>query len=678
MNIQPPLSRSQDQGISNPIVGSAVPVLRPASSIAGPSLLSQIEIPFVHKWLILKCTLAGMLMGLLLIVIWPRTYESEGQLIIRVGRESVALDPTATLGSQTLLVQKTRAEEINSALAILSSRRIYEGVVSKIGAEHILNGSFFIADPVAEQTELRQLFDGVKSTVANRLDATLVTLGLRDRFSASEMAIKGLQESVKIFAPRESAVISIKASAKTPEMAQAIAQSVIDAFLEQHMQVSRTPGSYAFFEKQARKSESELNELIEERTEFLTLTDLISVSSNREILQEQVTATTKQLMDSEGQLKKLRAEIEHTTIGDIQRLTTGVASLIAMIEEKKSQRKAITNRINDLAHSERKLKQLDRDIALKEATLHSLRVRLEEARIIDEMGRDKISNVSVFQPPTLIERPTSPKKLPLAALFTVLGLALGLVASYVREANSKTLRSVEHVVASTGAESIYAIERNWLPKNLRRTMLRPAEDLDRTCKSILSDSLLLQNWGGQRSVGVIGCDTGCGASSVAARLSFVSCQECGMNTTLVDADGKNQTVSKTFRLSCSPGLAELTHGDADFDECLQQIETNLSLVPFSSTSSHQRLNGNFDAVVSTLNALRAKSDVLVVDLPPACDYPEAVALARQLDHVIVVIESEKTTGDQASKLLRHLDAGQCQVAGVIINKTKQHTPQWLV
>lgn len=46
-------------------------------------------------------------------LVWPKKFESEAKLMIRVGRESVVLDPTATT-SQTLMLQKTQEEEVNA------------------------------------------------------------------------------------------------------------------------------------------------------------------------------------------------------------------------------------------------------------------------------------------------------------------------------------------------------------------------------------------------------------------------------------------------------------------------------------------------------------------------------------------------------------------------------------
>ena len=77
-----------------------------------------------------------IVLTLIVIAIYPRSYSSESKLLLRVGRESVSLDPTATTG-ETIMLQKTQADEIASALNILTSRTVLERVAEQVGAERI-------------------------------------------------------------------------------------------------------------------------------------------------------------------------------------------------------------------------------------------------------------------------------------------------------------------------------------------------------------------------------------------------------------------------------------------------------------------------------------------------------------------------------------------------------------
>ena len=68
----------------------------------------------------------------------PKRYLSEAKLFVRLGRESVTLDPTATTG-QSVAVDTTREAEITSVLDVLEGRIVLEKVVDALGPDVVLD-----------------------------------------------------------------------------------------------------------------------------------------------------------------------------------------------------------------------------------------------------------------------------------------------------------------------------------------------------------------------------------------------------------------------------------------------------------------------------------------------------------------------------------------------------------
>ena len=64
-------------------------------------------------------------------------YRSDAKVLVRLGRESVSLDPTATTGP-VISVGQQRENEIKSELEILNSKELVEKVVDAIGPEAFL------------------------------------------------------------------------------------------------------------------------------------------------------------------------------------------------------------------------------------------------------------------------------------------------------------------------------------------------------------------------------------------------------------------------------------------------------------------------------------------------------------------------------------------------------------
>ena len=83
------------------------------------TLVALLEVPFMYKWLVLGCLCFGTAVGVLALVFWPKQYQSEARLLVKVGRANVSLDPTATTGAALMSLQKTQQEEIATALEVL-------------------------------------------------------------------------------------------------------------------------------------------------------------------------------------------------------------------------------------------------------------------------------------------------------------------------------------------------------------------------------------------------------------------------------------------------------------------------------------------------------------------------------------------------------------------------------
>src|SRR3954463_1966799 len=102
----------------------------------GPRDIARALFRYKRRMQLVFCSV--LLLTLVAIAFYPRSYTSESKLFIRVGRESVALDPTATTG-QTIMMQKTQVDEVNSALQVLLSREVMQRAVEQIGAERIVS-----------------------------------------------------------------------------------------------------------------------------------------------------------------------------------------------------------------------------------------------------------------------------------------------------------------------------------------------------------------------------------------------------------------------------------------------------------------------------------------------------------------------------------------------------------
>jgi polysaccharide biosynthesis transport protein len=282
-------------------------------------LMSLIEIPFARKRSILVCLLGSVFLGWLTIIVWPRTYVSHAELLFQVGRESVALDPTVTTG-QTMILQKSQEEDINSALQILQSRQVLEMVVESLGEDAILSGHLPSSGPEKAPSILSRIVGLARSVVDTGISAS----GLHDDISDHEMALMRLSGCIEYDAPKKSTVITVEATSKSPEMAQAIAQNVVDAFLKLHSQTMQTKGSRDFFIAQTESATKRLLEAQGKKRRFLEERKLVSIEAKQDMMKEQMSSIETDLLTTQRELEQALAKSKQldTDIVKLQDITT--------------------------------------------------------------------------------------------------------------------------------------------------------------------------------------------------------------------------------------------------------------------------------------------------------------------------------------------------------------------
>lgn len=231
-------------------------------------------------------------------------YVSEARLFIRIGRATVSLDPTATVG-QTLALSETREMELNSVAEVLGSRSLLEEVVDEYGPEVILKQRLPSQGPPQPPTAMEQL-----KAIAGQVMDTVSGLIPSKSISPREQAIQKLNQSIGIEVAKKSAVIRLFCTAKSPELAQRLLNSVVEAFLKQHLRVNRSEGSYEFFEQQLSQNQKELELASERLRDAKNSLGVVSIDSKRQILEEKIGHIDRELLNAQTRLEAVESGVE--------------------------------------------------------------------------------------------------------------------------------------------------------------------------------------------------------------------------------------------------------------------------------------------------------------------------------------------------------------------------------
>lgn len=127
------------------------------------------------------------------------------------------------------------------------------------------------------------------------------------------------------------------------------------------------------------------------------------------------------------------------------------AGLEALLETLDEQRESVVKNLNELNNAEVQIDDLTRRVAVAEKQFFRYSDDLEQARIDAEMEEQRISNISLVQPATLIEKPIKPSKaiVALGGLLLAIGGTVSIVV--ISEKTDRRIRT------PTAAESLLGV-----------------------------------------------------------------------------------------------------------------------------------------------------------------------------------------------------------------------------
>lgn len=253
--------------------------------------------------------IAGIALATLAVILfYPRTYQSNAQLLVRVGREHVRPGPTADAAGNGVAMQLTRENEIETAIGVMRSRSVLEEVVDDVGVDVIQDGYL----PGDESASGPGLIKRVLGSVVGILSSI-------DPVTDRERAIRNLGKELHIANYGKASVVSIYYTTKSPDAAQRIVQSWVDTYLRKHAEFHTTSGSYAFFQQEESTLKKQLEATYSQLREAKTKFGLLTVHGQQQLLEGRAASIRDALVEarsaksaSESRLAALGSLLENT------------------------------------------------------------------------------------------------------------------------------------------------------------------------------------------------------------------------------------------------------------------------------------------------------------------------------------------------------------------------------
>jgi uncharacterized protein involved in exopolysaccharide biosynthesis len=255
----------------------------------------------------------------------PEIYQSDAKLLVKLGRESVTLDPTASTG-QIITTYQSREQEINSEIEILRSRELAEEIVDSIGVTAVLTSpdEKLLGDTSATgkaRDTLRKTRTQVRS-ITEAPARMLAQIDLVDDLAQREQAVLALMRNLRVDPQKNSNIISVTYEARSAMMANLVVSTLIEAYLNKHIKVHATAGSFEFFTEQTDELKNDLGQTEQTLTDLKKKVGIASLEEQRSNLLKRITSLEQEGDSNSSDLAASQARVRalESLINDLPNL----------------------------------------------------------------------------------------------------------------------------------------------------------------------------------------------------------------------------------------------------------------------------------------------------------------------------------------------------------------------
>lgn len=271
------------------------------------------------------------------------------------------------------------------------------------------------------------------------------------------------------------------------------------------------------------------------------------------------------------------------------------------------------------------------------------------------------------------------------------GLLLGIALAFVTEALDTRVRGVRELRLVTDAPVLGRLTREVDPVAgpvvLRRARGPEAEEY----RQLASNVQFLRPVDGPLTIVVSSVGADEGASTVAVNLAL-ALAEVSERVLLVDGDLRNPGVADRLNFDNAAGLSTVLAGRAGFADVVEQWGPRGLSVLTSGPVPPNPTQLLSSGTMTTLSAeLAQRFDVVVHDSTPVLGVTDALLLARGVDGVILVADTQRLRRPELSEALDALGRADVRLLGVALtvaaggkqawrrrNSTTDNSPRWLL
>ena len=386
----------------------------------------------------------------------------------------------------------------------------------------------------------------------------------------------------------------------------------------------------------------------------------------------------------DGTIPELTAQIANT-LPEVFVARNAEMQLGRVAASKSKLEEEIANTEKDLADTQQQLKtitddaqraRLETSLAQYRTTYSTLVASYQQVKLAEAQAT---TNIVVAEPAAVPDRPIRPRTQTNVVLATIVGALLALGIAFLIEYLDDTVKTPDDVSRASGLSVLGAVTRIKESGNptqfISRLRTKSAEsEAYRTLRTNIQFSSVDNPI---RSLLVTSSNPGEGKSTTSAKLAVVLAQT-GQKVIVTDTDLRRPMLHEVFGIPNATGVtnALLAGEHVSLADYLQptEIDTLSVLTSGPIPPNPSELLGS-QRMQHLIEVLIQAADIVIFDSPPVLVVTDAVVLGRQVDGVLMVVDSGATREHALTQATVELQKTGANVFGVVLNRLST-TAQW--
>jgi capsular exopolysaccharide synthesis family protein len=340
--------------------------------------------------------------------------------------------------------------------------------------------------------------------------------------------------------------------------------------------------------------------------------------------------------------------------------------------------------------------QLRTDVQSLSNLLSSLNAKRAETQVSARMSGQRTSNIKIVDHALVPEKPFSPDIKRNLVVALLLGLMLGTGVALAAHALDNTIKNPEDLEKLTGLPSLGIIP-HFSPNGARGkggaygaygppgtetgtavkaseieliNHLFPKISIAEDYRTVRTAIIFSRGEDEAKVIAFTSTQPQEGKSATISNLA-ISFAQLGERVLAIDADLRKPRLHTIFQVRNAVGLSDYLAGRALLEEVIQKTAIDhFWLIPSGLHPPNPAELLNSRKMKDLLVAVRARFDVILIDLPPVLAVIDPVIVSSLAEMTLLVLKTGQTTRKLLLRTIKELHKAKARVSGVIFNDSR--------